>query len=211
MVSSEVQEQSQNEEKAFSSYNSFKDFKDVLKQFKINGNSISDIKQFSPDDIKRKIEILTPLYADDNEAKRSEFIISGLYSAIHKVKRITNEKVTLQPQRLVSWEENCGKMKEIRNGFTQCIIQCDSSCQENSKKRTTDMAFGYYDYLCGIVSTGAEWYFILSSMEGISCTSSTPYYIKFNENALIKDSEEERKLRKDVKKNTGNNRRITKR
>ncbi|CAI2169031.1 13839_t:CDS:2 [Funneliformis geosporum] len=71
--------------RAFSSYNSFKGFKDVLKQFKINGSTINDIKQLT---LERCVDDLSTLFADDNEAKRREFII------IHIVKRITNEKVT---------------------------------------------------------------------------------------------------------------------
>ncbi|CAG8607681.1 16640_t:CDS:2 [Dentiscutata erythropus] len=110
--------------KAYSSYKTGKDFKDVLEEFGIGGTSIADIPQFMPELykinendenldlcmtlIKTKLPILGTLVADDNERERCEYVESILDSAIHIVKRITGKQVTRHPQMEVTGEDNTG-------------------------------------------------------------------------------------------------------
>ncbi|CAG8789950.1 hypothetical protein C2G38_2035794 [Gigaspora rosea] len=112
--------------KAYSSYKTGKDLKDVLKECGIIGTSIGDIPQFTPETykisendeslklcmtlIKTKLSILETLLADDNERERCEYVESILDSAIHFVKRITGKKVTRHPQTEVTGEDNTGRV-----------------------------------------------------------------------------------------------------
>jgi len=81
----------------------------------------------------------------------------------------------------------------------QNVIQCESAHQTNKRKRKADDAFGEeFDYLYGIITTATEWYFLLYTSEGISCTSETEYHISLTK-AIAKE-ENEAKLRKNVKR-----------
>ncbi len=144
----------------------------------------------------------------DNEAKRCEYIISILYSAIRITRNITNQKITLNTGHVDYVIKNVeellciteGKQEAIQAGFAQNLVQLESSYKVNKKKCTIDETFGDYDYLYGIVSTATEWYFILYSTNGIACTSRSPYNIRFIEAALVKNSKEEKELHENVKK-----------
>lgn len=71
----------------------------------------------------------------------------------------------------------------------------------NNRKRKSGEAFGDdFDYVYGVVTTAAEWYFILFTSDGISSTSKDTLYIRFSESALKEDSEEEKELCKNVKR-----------
>ncbi|CAH1767825.1 10263_t:CDS:2 [Entrophospora sp. SA101] len=112
--------------KAYSSYKTGKDLKDVLKEHGIVGTGIGDIPQFTPERykidendeilelcmtlIKTKLPILETLLADDNERERCEYVESVLDSAIHIVRRITGKKVTRHPQMEVTGEDNTGRV-----------------------------------------------------------------------------------------------------
>ncbi|RIA92385.1 hypothetical protein C1645_820818 [Glomus cerebriforme] len=88
-------------------------------------------------------------------------------------------------------------------GFAQNLIQCESALQVNkeNRKRKSDEAFGEdFDYIYGIFTTASEWYFILFASDGISSTSKDPLNIRFSESALKEGSEEEKDLRKNVKR-----------
>jgi hypothetical protein len=72
---------------------------------------------------------------------------------------------------------------------------------KKNRKRKSGEAFGdYVDYIYGIVTTASEWYFILFTSDGISSTSKDPLNIRFSESALEEGSEEEKDLRKNVKR-----------
>ncbi|PKY38225.1 hypothetical protein RhiirA4_451174 [Rhizophagus irregularis] len=89
-------------------------------------------------------------------------------------------------------------------GFAQNLVQCESALQVNKKnrKRKSGEAFGEdFDYIYGIVTTGAEWYFILfASNRSISSTSKNSLNIRFSESALKEGSEDEKDLYKNVKR-----------
>jgi hypothetical protein len=77
-------------------------------------------------------------------------------------------------------------------------MQCESAYQTNKRKRKADDAFGEdYDYLYGIITTATDWYFLLYTSEGISCTSEIEYHISLTK-AIAKE-ENEAELRKSVK------------
>jgi hypothetical protein len=60
----------------------------------------------------------------------------------------------------------------------------------NKKKRKASDAFDPdYEYVYGIVSTGADWYFTLHSTEGIYSTSRTGYRIPLTQDALEDSTE----------------------
>ena len=50
------------------------------------------------------------------------------------------------------------------------------------------------------MTTATEWYFLLYTSNGISCTSKNPLNIRFVESALKEGSEEEKELHKNVKR-----------
>ena len=50
------------------------------------------------------------------------------------------------------------------------------------------------------MTTATEWYFILYTSDGISCTSRNPLNIRFVESALKEGSEDEKELHKNVKR-----------
>ncbi len=104
------------------------------------------------------------------------------------------------------------KQHQVAIGFCQNLLQIETACQTNKKKRKAREAFGNeYDYMYGIIITffssgrcllihlsilATEWYFILYTTEGIYCTSETDYHISFKKSAL--DNEDE--LRCSVKR-----------
>jgi hypothetical protein len=65
-----------------------------------------------------------------------------------------------------------------------------------------DQAFNedYFDYLYGIVITGAEWHFIIYTPDGIYCTSGSKYQINLTKSAIKENSE---LLRSNVKRVIG--------
>src|SRR5436305_1661267 len=79
------------------------------------------------------------------------------------------------------------------------LVQCESAYQTNKRKRKVDDAFREeYDYLFGIVTTATEWYFLLYTSEGISCTSETEYHVSLTK-AIAKE-ENVAELHKNVKR-----------
>ncbi|CAG8569513.1 4417_t:CDS:2, partial [Dentiscutata heterogama] len=162
-----------------------KDFKDVLKEFRIVGTSIGDIPQFTPDQVAHSGNLL----ADDNERERCEYVESILDSAIHIVKRITRKQVTRYPQMEVTREDNIG--------FMQNLLQLQSVSQIN--KCIIGNVFREKDYIYGIVTIAEVWYFLKYTNEGIACTSKNPLKVEFNESAL-EILNEERNLRNNLKR-----------
>ncbi|RHZ90272.1 hypothetical protein Glove_1g47 [Diversispora epigaea] len=78
-----------------------------------------------------------------------------------------------------------GKPRNIKIGYLWNIKQLESSFHTN-KKRTVDQAFNDdgYNYLYGIVSTGADWHFIMFTSDGLYCTSKTEYQIDLTKKVL---------------------------
>ena len=162
------------------------------------------------------------ILADSNEAVRCEYISTILHASLHIVKRIIDKELTLAPQFEVIGEESTGrvdyaiktleelicitegKLNQVTMGFAQNLVQCESALQVNKKnrKRKSGEAFGEdFDYIYGIVTTATEWYFILFASDGgISSTSKDPLYIRLSEHALKEGSEEEKDLRKNVRR-----------
>jgi len=161
------------------------------------------------------------MFADSNEAMRCEYISAILHASLYVVKRITDKELTLDPQLEIGGEESTDridysikaldelfciteeKIHQVVMGFAQNLIQCESALQVNKKnrKRKSGEAFREdFDYIYGIVTTASEWYFILFASDGISSTSKDPLNIRFSESALKEGSEEEKVLRKNVKR-----------
>ena len=89
----------------------------------------------------------------------------------------------------------------MTEGFAQNIKQLESSFQTNKRKRKRDE--DYFDYLYGVVTSARDWHFLLYSPGEILQASKAPFSIEFVEEALVEDSEEYKKLRKDVRKVLG--------
>ncbi|CAG8753958.1 12406_t:CDS:2 [Gigaspora rosea] len=172
-------------------------------------------------EIKRRLGNMGTVLADSNEAIRCEYISTILHASLYIVKRITSKELTLAPQLEVVGEESTGrvdyaiknleelicitegKLHQVVMGFAQNLIQCESALQANKRKRkrkSNEEFADDYDYIYGIVTTATEWYFILYTSDGISCTSKNPLNIRFTESVLKEGSEEERELCKNVKR-----------
>src|SRR5579871_5398252 len=145
------------------------------------------------------------ILADSNEAMWCEYISAILHASLYIVKRITDKGLTLSPQLEIVGEESTGrvdyaikaleelicitegKLHQVSMGFAQNLVQCESALQVNKKnrKRKSGEAFGEdFDHIYGIVTTAAEWYFILFASDGISSTSKDPFNIRFSEHGL---------------------------
>ncbi|GBB83337.1 hypothetical protein RclHR1_10060010 [Rhizophagus clarus] len=99
---------------------SYHNLKDVLNKYGIEGSSIGNISQFSPEpygiddndeeleqcikDIKRKLSIMGTLLIDSNEADRYEYIVTILHAAIYIVRRITGKNVIISSLRVTEKE-----------------------------------------------------------------------------------------------------------
>ena len=114
--------------RAYSSYRSMKDLKEVLGKYGVNSNDIQMIPQFMPEpvriddndeelkqcitDIKRRIRIMGSI-TGSNEAARCEYIVSILYAFIFIVRRITKAKIILKPQSEVDGNEATGRVDYV--------------------------------------------------------------------------------------------------
>jgi len=187
-------------------------------------------------ELRLRLKNLGGLAPDSNEAVRCEFISPILHASVSLL-----EDLILSPQFEVVGDETTGrvdyaikklldslreeivcitegKQHQVAIGFCQNLLQIESACQTNKRKRKAEEAFANeYDYMYGIVTTGrayysffflesfanpslvslaTEWYFILYTTEGIYCTSDTDYHISFKKSSL--DNEDE--FRRSVKR-----------
>ncbi|PKY54578.1 hypothetical protein RhiirA4_481748 [Rhizophagus irregularis] len=151
-----------------------------------------------------------------NEAIRCEYISTILHACVHITKNLTGKYIRINPQFEIVGGESTGRVDyaigaleelfcitegkqfQIDIGFAQNIMQCESAYRTNKRKQKVDDAS--YDYIFGIVTTATEWYFLLYTPDGISCTSRNPLSIHFVESALKEGSEEEKELYKRVKR-----------
>ncbi|RHZ49952.1 hypothetical protein Glove_508g87 [Diversispora epigaea] len=193
-----VEELNEQKLRAFSSYKTIEELKEVLRKYKVNGGKITCINQFNPvfkeinDDNKAlkqcmkeiilRLSNLETMQDSTNEATRCVFITSILNVSIAITRKLTNEeKIYIAYQDDVSGEDTSGRVDYSIKG-----------------KRTAEQAFqNDDDYLYGIVSTATEWHFIKLCAEGLYCTSKSEYRINLSKTALKKDIES---IRKGVKK-----------
>ncbi|CAB4411510.1 unnamed protein product [Rhizophagus irregularis] len=151
-----------------------------------------------------------------NEAIRCEYISAILHACVHITKNLTGKYIRINPQFEIVGGKSTGRVDyaigaleelfcitegkqfQIDIGFAQNIMQCESAYRTNKRKQKVDDAS--YDYIFGIVTTATEWYFLLYTPDGISCTSRNPLSIHFVESALKEGSEEEKELYKRVKR-----------
>jgi hypothetical protein len=179
--------------KAFSSYKTKKDLSEVLRKYGIDTNDIRKIPAFVPEpvkiddedeeleqcitEIKRRMRLIGST-TSSNEAVRCEYISVILYASIFIARRITEKRITIDPQLEVVGEEASGrvdyaikkiidvvneeliaitegKQKDLVAGFVQNVMQLESSHHTNTRKRKASEAFDDdFDYLYGIVTTG---------------------------------------------------------
>ncbi|GBB89935.1 hypothetical protein RclHR1_01680006 [Rhizophagus clarus] len=197
-LAKEIKALKEKPKRAFSTYRSLKE---VLTKYSIDGIGIGTIRQFPPatynledDDeelvqcikeIKRRLGNMGTMLADivgEESTGRVDYAIKTL-------------------EELICITE--GKLHQVTMGFAQNLVQCENALQVNKKnrKRKSGDAFGEdFDYIYGIVTTASDWYFILFASDGISSTSKDPINIRFSESALKEGSEEEKDLRKNVKR-----------
>ncbi|GES89159.1 hypothetical protein GLOIN_2v1502041 [Rhizophagus clarus] len=214
-------------EKKLRAFSTYRSLKEVLAKYNIGGNGIGTIRQFPPatykldDDDEELVQCIKEIKRS-NEAMRCEYISTILHASLYIVKRIISGKdLTLVPQLEVVGEESTGrvdyaiktleelicitegKLHQVTMGFAQNLVQCESALQVNKKNRIRKSgdAFGEdFDYIHGIVTTASDWYFILFASDGISSTSKDPINIRFTESALKEGSDDEKDLRKNVKR-----------
>ncbi|RGB41257.1 hypothetical protein C1646_810789 [Rhizophagus diaphanus] len=102
------------------SFSSYYNLRDVLNKYGIEGSSIGNISQFSPEpysiddndeeleycikDIKRKMSIMGTLLIDSNDSDRCEYIVTILHAAIYIVRRITGKNVTISSLKVIERE-----------------------------------------------------------------------------------------------------------
>ncbi|PKY35103.1 hypothetical protein RhiirB3_455480 [Rhizophagus irregularis] len=199
---------------------------EMLHRNKVNGEDITSIKQFTPvfeeindddkafghcmDDIILKLSNVESM-TDANEATRCEFISAILHASIAIAKNLTSQDIFIVLQKDISGEDATGRVDYTIKSLEEflCITegnhnlaQLESAFQTNKKKRTADQAFNedYFDYLYGIVTTGAEWHFIIYTHDGIYCTSGSEYQINLTKSAIKENPE---LLRSNVKRVIG--------
>jgi len=219
--------------RSFSSYKTKADLEKILGKYKVGGNDITRIPQFIPEtekidvndeeleycinEIKRKMRNLGPI-TGKNEAVRCSYIEGILHASIFITKRLTEKKITLNPQIEIEGGEATGrvdfaikkiinvvneeliaitegKQKDLVAGFMQNVMQLESSYHTNTRKRKASEAFDDFDYLYGIVTTATDWHFLMYTPERIYCTKAD-YHIALTEDVLDND----RELRQGVKK-----------
>ncbi|KAF0524963.1 hypothetical protein F8M41_014831 [Gigaspora margarita] len=149
---------------------------------------------------------------DSKEAIRCEYITTILHTCIRIVKKLTGKEITLNLQLEVVGEESRGRVDyaikcieeliaitERKQHQIAIVIQCESAYQTNKRKRKSDGAFGEdYNYLYRIITTATDWYFLLYTLESISCMSEIEYHISLTK-AMAKE-ENETELHKNVKR-----------
>src|SRR6266480_2094740 len=179
--------------RSFSSYKTKKELSEVLRKYGIDSNDIKKIPPFVPEpvkideadeeleqcitEIKRRMHLIGST-TSSNEAVRCEYISVILYASIFIARRITEKRITIDPQLEVVGEEATGrvdyaikkiidvvneeliaitegKQKDLVAGFVQNVMQLESSHHTNTRKRKASEAFDdEFDYLYGIVTTG---------------------------------------------------------
>jgi len=179
--------------RSFSSYKTKKELSEVLRKYGIDTNDIRKIPPFVPEpvkiddedeeleqcitEIKRRMRLIGST-TSSNEAVRCEYISVILYASIFIARRITEKRITIDPQLEVVGEEATGrvdyaikkiidvvneeliaitegKQKDLVAGFVQNVMQLESSHHTNTRKRKASEAFDDdFDYLYGIVTTG---------------------------------------------------------
>ncbi|CAG8672170.1 18837_t:CDS:2 [Dentiscutata erythropus] len=126
--------------RSFSSYKTVEELKELLRDYKVNGDNITSIKQFNPifekiddDDeaLKQCIAEITLRLAqiksmtDANEATRCTFIESILHASIAVARRQTNKEIDIEYQRDISGEETSGRVDYAISGIEDllCITE----------------------------------------------------------------------------------------
>ncbi|RIB12245.1 hypothetical protein C2G38_2201142 [Gigaspora rosea] len=132
-----------------------------------------------------------PLKNDDEELQLCIKEIKRKLGNIGTIIADSNKAISIAPQLEFVGEENTGRVDYAIKALEELFA---------SRKGTNDAFREYFDYIYGIVMTATEWYFILYTTNGISCTSRDPLNIKFSESALKKDSEADIELQKNVKR-----------
>ncbi|RGB36908.1 hypothetical protein C1646_757502 [Rhizophagus diaphanus] len=188
----------------YSSLKTLDDLKEMLRRNKVNGEDITNIKQF------------TPVFEEISDGDKAfEHCMEDIILKLSNVKTMTdaNEKdissedaIGRVDYAIKSLEDLLciteGKPRNIKIGYVQNLAQLESAFQTNKKKRTLDQVFGndYFDYIYGIVTTGTEWHFIIYTPDGIFSTSGSEYQINLTKSA-VKDNPE--LLRSNVKRVIG--------
>ncbi|RGB22949.1 hypothetical protein C1646_775240 [Rhizophagus diaphanus] len=122
------------------------DLKEMLRRNKVNGEDITNIKQFTPvfekissddkafehcmEDIILKLSNVETM-TDANEATRCEFISSILHASIAIAKKLTSQDIFIVLQKDIS-----EKPRNIKIGYAQNLAQLESAFQTNKKKQT---------------------------------------------------------------------------
>jgi hypothetical protein len=179
--------------KSFSSYKTIEDAEKVFSKYGVNESNIRSIPYFTPpsvkiDDKDEDLELCINMIkikmktigttTSSNETVRCEYISAILCASVAIAKRITEQKIQLDPQfRIVGNEASGrvdyaisrikdaiieliaavteGKQKDLLLGFLQNVMQLESSYHTNTKKRKLSEAFSdSFDYLYGVVTTG---------------------------------------------------------
>ncbi|GET03403.1 hypothetical protein GLOIN_2v1511347 [Rhizophagus clarus] len=193
----------------YSSLKTLDDLKEMLRRNKVNGEDITNIKQF------------TPVYEEiSDEDKAFDHCMEDIILKLSNVETMTDANEATLLQKDISGEDATGRVdyaiksleellcitegkpRNIKIGYAQNLAQLESAFQTNKKKRTADQAFkeDYFDYLYGIVTTGTEWHFIIYTPDGIYCTSGSEYQINLTKSAIKENPE---LLRSNVKRVIG--------
>ena len=157
------------------SISSIPQFKPAIRKLEDNNEALQQcIKE-----LRLRLKNLGGLAPDSNEAVRCEFISPILHASVTFI-----EGLLLSPQFEVVGDETTGrvdyaikklldslreeivcitegKQHQVAIGFAQNLMQIESACQTNKRKRKAEEAFANeYDYMYGIVTTGKAYYCI---------------------------------------------------
>ncbi|CAG8758614.1 24026_t:CDS:2 [Dentiscutata erythropus] len=135
-----VEELKEQKLRSFSSYKTVEELKELPREYKVNGDNITYIKQFIPifEKIDDDDEALKQCFSeitlrlsqiksmtDANEATRRTFIESILHASIAIARRRTNKEIDIEYQREVSGEESTGRVDFAISGIEDllCITE----------------------------------------------------------------------------------------
>ncbi|KAF0425136.1 hypothetical protein F8M41_006389 [Gigaspora margarita] len=168
-------------------------------------------------DIKLRLKSYGTLVLTSLESMRNEYVSTILHTALRIAEDATKKKFIMKPEYEIIGDESSGRVdyavkeseelirvtedkvqQKLTEGFAQNIKQLESSFQTNKRKRKRDE--DYFDYLYGVVTSARDWHFLLYSPGEILQASKAPFSIEFTEEALVENSEEDKTLRKGVKK-----------
>ncbi|PKY52395.1 hypothetical protein RhiirA4_470001 [Rhizophagus irregularis] len=150
-------------------------------------------------EIKRRLENMGSILTDSNEAMRCEYISTILHASLYIVKRITSKEITLAPKLEVVGEESTGQVDYAIKALKEFLCIMEGKLHQNRKRESGEVFGEIFDYIYGIFATALEVFYSFHLRWNIEHKQESSQY-SISESALKEGSEEEKDLRKNVKR-----------